>query len=480
MKLLLLFLFCLILASVYCKAHANSECLSLERCIHIATKDHPEINAAENLITSIRRYLDAIEKGTGYRTDLAFSVNNDNKSLQSEKLSTHEELHENNIKSTLNMKQEYLWGGSIELYAGADLARDKDNPFKDETKDYFEDNFSTGIAISKELLSKSSLEQDFEEIKLKLDRTKISYNLVKRNVIYNTTKSYYDYLKAIEIFNIYKDAYDMTEALSKYANSQYINGLSSTIDLLEVKSELSIIKASVENARINTILAKNTLLKELNHSDRNLPTCNKIEFHEIRLENKEKFESLIKKHPSIELFNKEIDLLRVEKSREETKFSSSLELKGNYLHQIFGDNSNYDYNKEYQDEWSVGAVYTIPIWDNKVNDNNIASIRSLIKKTRYDRNSKYRTLMTDFKNAVDSINHLTNVIKQLKSAVKITQSNVDLKNKKFTKGLIGIDEIIRSKQGLTNAKMKLIENIVEYNLSIADLSYLIGHPIKKS
>jgi len=447
-------------------------CLTLEDCIRMALENRSELAAAEHQHESERLKLAAQEKGFGYRTDLALSLKRHDQDNQVENSLPTGEVTKYQNKETLNLKQIFPWGTTVNLYI--------DNSLTDSNNDVFaqlEDNALTyGVSVQHDLLIPSLQYLDIIEAKARLKASEASLELTRRQVIFEVSKVYYNLLRAYQTLEVRSKALQIAQSLSELATKQFERGVAIDVSLLEARVSQSLAEANMQQACLNIETSRNNLLRALEQEYGTVNLCPFYARQEVHIPQKKRLEAIVRNNPKLDVLRSQIEQLEAERKREKRNFQKSLVLEANIERDSYGRNfEKVYYRDQYDQNWSIGMTFNIPMWDNGVNKNNVEAIEYQMKNLSATINASYQTLAADLGNTLDTLKRLDTVISVLSQARRYAERNLELVNAKFARGLNNVDDVVRVEQNLTNTRLSMLNTIIDYNINVARLFFLTGY-----
>jgi outer membrane protein len=451
---------------------AADECVSLETCIRIAFARHSKLLAARHLRESERLKLAASRKGLGFRTDLAVSLKHQDQEVAYEDAPVSGEVEQNSNNESLNVKQTFPWGTTFNLYLINNLTESDNERFDRQT----DNGLCYGLSIQQDLFIPSLLQLDIKEAEARLKSSEASLKAVERQVILEVGKAYYNYLRAFQIRDVRLKAFQIARNLSDLSIGQFEKGVSIDVDLLEARVSQSLAEANMQQAVMDIEAGRNNLLRALELEALEFDICPVYEIKHKSIPEKKTLEALLKQNPSLEVLRSQIAQMKVEYQRERRNFQKSVMLEANIERNAYGRSFEKVYrNNQYDQIWSMGMTFKIPLWDNGVNQNNVDAIDYQIKNLTATIRYTHNGLIVDLENTLDTLMRLNTIMATLSQATQYAEKNLELMNAKFARGLNNVDDVVRAEQNLTNTRLSLINSIIDYNINIVRLYSVTGY-----
>jgi outer membrane protein TolC len=442
---------------------------SLDQFIRLAINNNPKIMSSLQGVASRQANYENIRKGLGYRTDLELSYLKDDQILIPNRDIVRSTLFNEASDCALTMSQIFPTGTSFSLFVNYSR---NDNPYTHYI--HSSNDFSYGIMLRQELLVPSQLQLNIERARIEVIKMQLESNLILRSIVLEISEAYFQYLLSKEDVSIRKKSLDVATSIAEFSFNLFATGISSEVDLLEAKTSMSFAEVNLQQALVSAKASNNNLLRLCNAKESELPDLTDVSifhFHPVNIPLSDETNPEAANFPSLQILRKRIDLLSVEIKDEQGKFQHKLILEGGYKRSHQRNSSLealYDIRHE---GWAVGVSYKIPLWDNHVTKHAVASIQGQIKQFEYDIETLSRKIDFEISNLLHSMRMRDQTIQTLDRTIKYAESNLLLMNKKYSRGLATVHDVIRAESNLTEGLLKLASNIAQINSEICKIEY---------
>jgi outer membrane protein len=424
-KKIILILFLLILFS--CEVFAadaisKGDVLSLQQCIEIALKKHPNINAARNSVKAMESKVG--QARAGYYPQLSLQSNYQRISLPSSPVMSIDPYDQ--YTSTLNLSQTIFDFGKI----------------------------STQVEIQK--LTKESSQADLQD--------------VTAQIILGVKQAYRTFAQAKMSQDVARETLKQFQQHYEIAKGFFEGGRSSKIDVTSAEVNLSA-------AGVNLLKAKNALrLARVNlNNAMGFPDAPEYEiFTELLYKS---YEATIE-NALQRAYNNRPDLLSIAKKKDALEKTIALNKKGYFP--VLAGSAAYGYTGEdlstRQDDkyWNVGLTLTFPLFTGLSTKYQVEEAQSNLEIIKANEESLKQKIYLEVESAFLALREAEERISAGEIIVKQAQETVELAKGRYSTGVGNFIEITDAMITLNNAKMTYITALSDYYVAQANLEKAMG------
>ena len=432
--------------------------LTLGESLRLALKNDPGLESASASVRSAELSLSNAKKGLGYRTDLTLGL-------------TQTQDNQQRLGS-LQLRQTLPTGGSLNLLSNVNQDRTSKGLFGTSPAT----ELSYGISLEQELFTDNVQKLNVESARLTLQAQRTALENKRRTLNLSVTKAFYAVVRQEKNLEVREKAGALAKVLSELLKEQFEKGVSVEMDLLESEVQRSRSEVYSEIARLNLEKARTDFLSGLGIPlDSPFSLDYKLTLEEIVFPSGETISEAVAEHPQV----REIDL-RIAQNELETisvrnQFDTKLSLTGGYSRWA-SDGGLRSTAEDFEGDWSFGVRLALPLWDRGITEQNIRAMAFKKQALEAQRSAEIRRIQREVEKGRRNLKRLRETVRLLEKAETYARSNLELANRKFGMGLNRAEDVIRAQQTLTNARLEVIEEIINYKLTMADLYALTALP----
>jgi TolC family type I secretion outer membrane protein len=340
-----------------------------------------------------------------------------------------------------------------------------DNDFFDTNNN----NFFTGVSLNQ-------LIYDFGRTPTNIKINKINYNASTedlknqiRQVVFDVKQNYYLVLLKIQTRNVFEEAILLYEQQLKQAQALYEAGFKAKIDVITAEVNLN-------NAKLDLITAQNDLEASIEYLNNvmGLPgfdgyaLSGELKYIDYAVD----FEEMINK-----AYAQRPDLQSVKLSKD-SAIQSKRYAKKEYLPTIRGKSAFGARGDNSMDpSWSVGAVFSVPVFNGLLTHNKIKEAKATVKKRHADIETLKQSIYLEVKEIYLNFTETKQRIPLTELVVDQAEERLRLAEKRYQIGAGNIIEVKDAEIGLINAKLSYLENLYQYNIAVFNLQKATGTDI---
>ncbi len=327
--------------------------------------------------------------------------------------------------------------------------------------------YTTNLSLRQFLYTGGYLSSISKEALLNLQEVESDYRAIKRKIVLEVTKNFYNVLLAEKIFEIYENALVESKAMLELTQRQSISGELYDYNLVNAEVQLSIINASLEQARQDLeetrILFNKSIGIELN-------TNVKLEGELVYNISKE-FD-LNKSIARALQFDPELNRKRIEEEMYDIRVSLS---KGKlYPSVIMGGDISYsgEVFPPQGKSWTATVAVSFPIFDGWASWTRVKEAKSELRKTKLERvdvNDKIKLRVQQIYSTYDRTKKAINPLKQ---SQELCKKSLKIAINAFNEGKISFVELLSGQITSIQVQINYVSNVHNYLLSEAELNIL--------
>ncbi|MGD0885464.1 MAG: TolC family protein [Thermodesulfovibrionales bacterium] len=409
----------------------QDEVLNIERCIEIGLKRQPNIIAAQNT-AKVNEFMIGAAK-SNYYPQISWT-------------SGYSRLNE--LTSTFSATGALVTGVVV------------------QTGTF--DQFSNSAALSQNIYDFGRTSTQVQIANLNYDSSRFDLHNVSEQIIQSVQQAYYGELQAKRNRDVNIDTVKQYEQHLEQAKGFFEVGTKPRFDVIQAEVNLS-------NAKLNLIKAENAFkIARVNLNNAmgvpdapNYGIEDNLSFksYEITLE-----DALAKAYAN----RPDLQSAIAKRKAAEVSVDSA---KANYYPFLTG-NAAYDWTGEridqYDHSWSVGAVFTFPVFSGYLTKYQVAEARANLNVLKANEESLRQTVILDVQQAYLNLRAVEEAIPTAELGVRQAQENMDITNGRYAAGVGNPIEITDAEVSLSNAKLSYIQALSDDKVAQANLEKAMG------
>jgi outer membrane protein TolC len=330
------------------------------------------------------------------------------------------------------------------------------------------DQFSNSAALSQNIYDFGRTSTQVQIANLNYDSSRFDLHNVSEQIIQSVQQAYYGELQAKRNRDVNIDTVKQYEQHLEQAKGFFEVGTKPRFDVIQAEVNLS-------NAKLNLIKAENAFkIARVNLNNAmgvpdapNYGIEDNLSFksYEITLE-----DALAKAYAN----RPDLQSAIAKRKAAEVSVDSA---KANYYPFLTG-NAAYDWTGEridqYDHSWSVGAVFTFPVFSGYLTKYQVAEARANLNVLKANEESLRQTVILDVQQAYLNLRAVEEAIPTAELGVRQAQENMDITNGRYAAGVGNPIEITDAEVSLSNAKLSYIQALSDDKVAQANLEKAMG------
>lgn len=416
----------------------KDELLTLERCIEIALKRHPNIMAAMNTIEVNRslvgqaesNYYPQIEWSSGY----------------------------SRIKSvSTRTAGQFVTGQS--LPGTASTTQSSNQPF-----DFYESSFS----LSQNIFDFGKTPTQVRVKKLTLYSSSSDYENVINQIVFNVRQAYYSVLQTKRNRDVAEETVRQFQQHLDQARGFYEVGTRPKFDVTKAEVDLSNSKLSLIKAENALRIAKVTLNNAIGVPDApDYTIVDILAYQKYRITFEDAIERAYKNRPDLQ------SLVLQERAAEE-----SIQLAKTGYYPVLSGQANYNWAgtkvNSLDSGWNVGATLTFPLFSGYLTKYQVAQSKAALDVLKANEENLRQGILLDVQQAYLNLQQAEESISTAELTVKQATENLDLANGRYAVGVGNPIEVTDAQVSYSSAKTTYNQALYDYKVAQASLEKAMG------
>ena len=357
-----------------------------------------------------------------------------------------------------------------------------------ETNDYYTDlrasNINTRIGLSQPLdalYGYNSIRSSIKRAQLNYERTNKVLKREELNLIYQVSSSYYNLLSLQKGSEIALLNLERQKEASEISKNKYESGLIREVENLQNEVDLVEAQNNYEMSLLNQSSATNSF-KELIGMDLkdSVSLRNELNYDVVVVDPAKAVEMALKNRLEIRENEIQIELqkLSLKQQKAQGMPSASLEASVEKIGVNRQDLSN-SLSSSISNSWTdfndrpanyqIGLNVQIPILDWGRNRSLVKAAEERLKQSLIDKEDNERSIETEVRNLVASLQNTLSRLKLLEKNVSVAQRSFEITLQRYTDGDIDSQSLALERNRLNSAQKSHLEAYISYQLSISDL-----------
>lgn len=401
----------------------KGESLNLTRCIEIALRIHPDINAAAN---------------------------------------------------TANVNQSRIGQAKANYYPQIDWTSSASrttvgsrSSFGFETKSVTFNSYSTGATLNQTIFDFGKTVSQVKVQRLNYDSSLSDLENVSEQIIFNVKQTYYGVLQARRNRDVSLEAVKQFDLHLEQARGFFEVGTKPKFDVTKAEVDLS-------NARLNLIKAENALKLALVNLNNAMGITeapeytieDNLSFKKYEMTFEEAMEKAYQNRP---------DLKSVIAKKQSAESAVELAKKGYYP--VLTGTAGYDYagnSFPLQKGWNIGATFSFPIFSGFLTKYQVEEAKANLNVLRANEESLRQTVFLEVQQAYLNLKDAEERIPTAELGVKQAEENFEIANGRYAAGVGNPIEVTDAEVSLSNAKTSYIQALYDYKVAWASLEKAMG------
>ena len=357
-----------------------------------------------------------------------------------------------------------------------------------ETNDYYTDlrasQMNTRIGLSQPidaLYGYNSIRSSLKRAQLNYERANKVLKREELNLIYQVSSSYYRLLSLqkgseIALLNLerQKEAYEISK-------NKHESGLIREVEALQMEVDLAEAQNNYEMSLLDQSSATNSFKEQIGLNLKDSVTLNsELKYNIVAVDPEKAIEMALQNRLEIRENEIQIELQKLSLKQQKAQglpsanLDASIEKIGVNRQELSNSlgssvsNSWNDFNNR-PANFQVGLSFQIPIIDWGRNRALVRAAEERLKQNMITKEDNERTIETEVRNLVASLQNTLNRLILLEKNVSIAERSFEITLQRYTDGDIDSQSLALERNRLNSAQKSHLEAYISYQLSIADL-----------
>lgn len=300
---------------------------------------------------------------------------------------------------------------------------------------------------------------------------------MRNAIIWGVAYAYFEVLKAESGIQVHESALNQLNEHLRYAENLYNIGKVSSVDILQIKVQISVEQKKLQQSKNDLIAKKIHLVKLCNLKNADGITIEKspdMWFEQNQIVEDDYLisnDSIYNNHPSLTPFDfktkietRQKDLFRLQNRPELFSYGIASWTHG-YI--PFGDNFNYNIG--------VGIRYTLPYWGNSSFKYKMKQSEIIIEQYDRQKQDAFLEIKMEIDLSLNTLDENRNNIRSNLEIMNMANETINNASIKYQAGQGNIIDILDAQQILTEATIEYEKSFIEFLQTLARLNYLSGN-----
>ncbi len=423
----LIFLFIFLIFIIPLKAEAESpikqgEQLDIQRCVELAVKNHPSINAAQGNIKVSESKVEQAK--SNYYPQLSMNAG-----------------YNRNFSDTTSSNR-YTRSGEYNQY-------------------------NANLSLTQNIYDFQKTATQVQIQKINTDSSRQDFNTTEAQVILGAKQAYYTLIQTDKNMEVAQENVKQFESHLEQAKGFFEVGTKPKFDVTKAEVDLS-------SAKLNLIKAENAFrIARVNLNNAigipNAPQYtvdSTLLFEKYTVDIEEALKKAYENRPDLQSL-----VLKIEAGNKAIELA-----KKGYYPYITG-NASFGYQGDdfpLDKSWSVGAALNVPIFSGFLTKNQVAEAKANLEVLKANEQSLRQQISLEVQQAYSNLLEATDSIAVAQLSVRQAEENVELANGRYSAGVGNPVEVTDALVALSNAKMSHIAALTGFKTAQAGLEKAMG------
>jgi len=412
----------------------QGELLTLERCIEISLRQHPDIAAARSEVEANRSRVGQAKSGYYPQIDLSANYSR--------------------IKSASFTNRTI----DVSVPSGSTSVTTGGNAF---------DQYTARLTLDQLIFDFWKTRTQVDIQKLNVDSSQSDLENTSEQVILNVKQAYYGVLQAQRNRGVAVETVGQFEQHLEQARGFYDVGTAPKYDVIKAEVDLSNAKLSLISAENALKVAKVTLNNAMGVP--NAPEYeieDNLSFVKYEMTFDEAVEKAYENRPDLQslIFQR-------------TAAERSVELAKKDYYPVLSGNASYNRAGEgfpLEEGWSAGATLTFPIFSGFLTKNQVEESKATLRVLRANEEALKQSILLEVQQGYLNLTEAEERISTAELTVKQAEENFEIATGRYRAGVGNPIEVTDSEVLLTNAKTSYIQALYDYKIARANLEKAMG------
>ena len=299
---------------------------------------------------------------------------------------------------------------------------------------------------------------------------KLNAQLTEEEIIEKVATAYYQVFQAQQALQNLESNLELTEETMKIVKGLFDNGLAKKIDYDRSRVALNNLKSNQQQAINSVQLTKNALKFMIGMSIAQEIALPEQSFQPSILPNKE---LKVGERTELQLLDKQIELLKLQKKATQGEYYPSASLVANYGWLGQGDKvpvwNGEDQGVFWSDLAAIGVNIQIPIFNGGATKARVKQDQVEVEKAQADFQETKLALDLAYSNAVSQLENSLITIRNQEENVVLAQEVLEDAQKNYSLGLASLNDLLDAERELADAKNNLTNARLDYKLAEVEL-----------
>lgn len=335
------------------------------------------------------------------------------------------------------------------------------------------DNYTFKIGLQQPIYAGGRITATYEQIKNKLQITKMNLKQKKQELAYQVTQQYYNVLKAKKMVKVNETAVERINRYLEVARANQEVGTATNTEVLRAKVNHTQAKQGLLKAKNRLELAKMALKNTLNLAENvELKLNDKLNWQEKEFD-LEKTKSYAFAHRSeLQLLDLQRKSLQFNLKQVNGQKLPSLNLMADYT-------SQEDQLKVSEGEWKVTLALNYNLFDGGKVEADSDQLKRKMDKLDVSKKQLKDKISLEVREGLLNLKEAKERIELMKLNLQQANDNLEEMELRYEEGIITSLDILEAQSTHQEVKTDYFQAIYDYNLAVAKLNKIMGRPVTK-
>ena len=455
--------------------------LSLDEALSIALSKSYSIKSAEYSLESSQKTLEALQRGLLSSVNLEFDLPNYSQTL-SNQFNTQtgtEQFYKfgfTTFEGRVFFNQPIIFSNGTFSLVGSLWKR---NQFTAaiEPIDYYS---NLSLRLNQPLFTFNNQKASLKRAEINLEKSERNYTKASKDIVYSVTSSFYRLYQAKKNVEIAEEKVKQTEVSYSTAMNKYKAGLIAEVEALQLEVDLASSNNELLNSKQNYNEIKDNfkILIGLN-LDEDIDASAVLEYNPITIDENAAVEFALNNNTDLYNMDADIELSNLNIDEVDSRGNISGLLSANFgVNKV--DRKFEEIFHDFSEDRSVVFTLSVPVFDWGKNRREVEAAEAQHKQVKLLFENQKEVVKKDIVALVNKIKSARARVEVLSKSVELAQKSFDITLKRFEAGTITSFDLSQMQLRLTDAKISSLNALIDYKISLADLTRRTFHNFEKN
>ncbi len=454
--------------------------LTLDEALSIALSKSYSIKSAEYSLESSQKTLEAAQRGLLSSVNLEFDLPNYSQTLSNQfdtQTGTEQfyKLGFTTFEGRVFFNQPIIFSNGTFSLVGSLWKR---NQFTApvEPIDYYS---NISLRLNQPLFTFNNQKASLKRAEINLEKSERNYTKASKDIVYNVTSSFYRLFQAMKNVEIAEEKVKQTEVSYNTAMNKYKAGLIAEVEALQLEVDLASSKNDLLNAQQSyneikdnfKILIGLTLVEDIDVSAI-------LEYKPVDIDENAAVDFALKNNTDLYNMDADVELSNMNIDEVDSKGNISGLLSANFgVNKV--DKKFEEIFHDFSEDRSVVFTLSVPVFDWGKNKREVEAAEAQHKQVSLSYENQKEVVRKDIIALVNKIKSAKARVDVLSKSVELAQKSYDITLKRFEAGTITSFDLSQMQLRLTDVKISSLNALIDYKISLADLTRKTFHDFEK-